>query len=99
MTNTEYFLAFLLIANIIATFFSNTRRLQDLEQKLNLVLAYLGIDPTAIVPPSSHVIALASDPQQRIAAIRAYRIQTGAGLKDAVAMINKIAADANSAGA
>lgn len=98
MTNTEYFLAFLLIANIIATFLSNARRLQDVEQKLNLVLAHLGIDPTAIVGPSSHVIALATNPKQRIAAIRAYRIQTGADLKDAVAMINKIAADANNAG-
>jgi len=96
MTNTEYFLAFLLVANFIATFFSNTHHLQDVEQKLNLVLAHLGIDPTAMLPPSSHAIALATDPQQRIAAIKAYRIQTGAGLKDAVAVINKIAADAKS---
>jgi ribosomal protein L7/L12 len=59
------------------------------------VLAQLGVDPTAIVPPSSHVIALAIDPKQRIAAIKAYRQQTGADLKEAAAVINKIAADAN----
>ena len=94
MTNVEYFLAFLLVANVIATFFSHTRRLQDVDHKLNLVLLHFGIDPTAIVPPSNHVIALAADPKQRIEAIRAYRQQTGADIKAAVAMIDKIASDA-----
>jgi ribosomal protein L7/L12 len=94
MSNVEYFLMFLLALNVIATFLSNTRRLQDIEHKLNLVLAHLDIDPTALIAPSNHVIALATDPLQRIAAIKAYRQQTGAGLKDAVAMINKIASDA-----
>ena len=94
MTNVEYFLAFLWVANIVATFFSHTRRLQNVDHKLNLVLLHLGIDPTAIVPPSNHVIALAADPKQRIEAIRAYRQQTGADLKAALTMIDKIASDA-----
>jgi ribosomal protein L7/L12 len=42
---------------------------------------------------------LAKDPQQRIAAIRAYRLQTGAGLKEAAAVIEKITAAAKAAGA
>jgi len=56
------------------------------------------IDPTAQVAPSSHVMSLAADPQQRIEAIKAFRAQTGAGLKEAVAVIDKIAATAKVAG-
>jgi ribosomal protein L7/L12 len=99
MTIAEYFLAVLLVGNVIVAFSSHTRRLQDVERKLNLVLTHLDIDLTAVVPPSSQVIALAADPQHKIAAIKAYRLQTGAGLKEAAAMINKIAAGANSGGA
>ena len=93
MTFTDYvLLAFVVIANGIS--FSYARRIQELERKLNLVLAHLGIDPSAQVAPSSHVMSLAADPKQRIAAVKAYREQTGAGLKEAVAVIDKIAASA-----
>jgi ribosomal protein L7/L12 len=98
MTVSEYWLAFLLVGSVIAAFFSHVRRLQDVERKLDLVLAHFGIDPTAVVPPSSHVVSLAKDPRQRIAAIRAYRQQTGAGLKAAAAVIEKIAAEAKGIG-
>jgi len=99
MTIPEYIFAFLLVANAIGAFVGNARRFQDVERKLNLVLAHLGIDPTAQVNPSSDVINLAADPRQRIAAIRAYRLQTGAGLKEAVAVIDRIASGSNGAGA
>ena len=91
MTTTEYVLAFLLSANALSLF-SHMRRIQDMERKLNLVLAHLGIDPNAQVAPSSHVMSLAADPRQRIEAIKAYRQQTGASLKEAVAVIDKLAA-------
>ena len=55
MTIPEYFLAFLLVANIIAVYFSNARRLQDVERKLNLLLARLDVDPTSQVSPSSQI--------------------------------------------
>jgi ribosomal protein L7/L12 len=99
MTIPEYIFAFLLAGSAIAAFASHARRLQHVERKLNLVLAHLGIDPAAHVSPSSHVISLAADPKQRIAAIKAYRLQTGAGLKDAAAVIDGIAARTNGAGA
>jgi len=99
MTIPEYVLAFLLIGNALASFFSHARRIQDVERKLNLVLAHFGIDPTAQVAPSSHVMTLAADPRQRIEAIKAYRMQAGAGLKEAAAVIDKIAASAKGAGA
>jgi ribosomal protein L7/L12 len=98
MTITEYVLAFLLSANALSLF-SHMRRIQDMERKLSLVLTHLGIDPNAHVAPSSHVMSLAADPRQRIKAIKAYREQTGAGLKEAVAVIDKVAANAKGTGA
>lgn len=93
MTITEcVLLASLVMASGLA--FGHTRRIQELEQKINLVLSHLGIDPNTEVPPSSHVIALASDPRHRIAAIKAYREQTGAGIRQAKAVIDRLVANA-----
>jgi ribosomal protein L7/L12 len=44
-------------------------------------------------------MSLAVDPKQRIAAIKAYRQQTGAGLKVAMDVVDKIAASGKEAGA
>jgi ribosomal protein L7/L12 len=88
--------AFLVIANGFA--FSHTRRIQELERKLHLVLTHLGIDPTAQVPPSSQVMSLAADPRKRIQAIKAYREQTGAGIKEAKEVVDKIVASAKNSG-
>jgi ribosomal protein L7/L12 len=99
MTISEYMLGFLLIANAIALLSNRTRQLPDVERKLNLVLAHFGIDPTAEVAPSDRVTSLASDPRQRIEAIKAYRMQTGAGLKESAAVIDRIAASAKGSGA
>ncbi len=95
----EYMLGFLLIVNAIALLSNRTRQIPDVERKLNLVLAHLGIDPTAQVAPSDRVTSLAADPRQRIEAIKAYRMQTGAGLKEAAAVIDRIAASAKGSGA
>jgi ribosomal protein L7/L12 len=89
---------FILISANWASIFSHMRRIQEVERKLNLVLPHLGIDPTAQVAPSSHVMSLAADPRKRIEAIKAYRVQTGAGLKEAVEVVDKVAASAKEAG-
>jgi ribosomal protein L7/L12 len=99
MTIPEYMLALLLIGNAIALLSNRSHQIQDVERKINLVLAHFGIDPTAQVAPSSRVISLAADPRQRIEAIKAYRMQTGAGLKEAAAVIDKIAASSGGSGA
>ncbi len=93
MTNVDYILAFLLASNAISLWMNRASRLQDIERKLNLIIAHLRIDPEARLTPSDRVIDLASDPSQRIAAIKAYRDQTGAGLKEALAVIDKIASE------
>jgi ribosomal protein L7/L12 len=92
MSIPEYILTFLLVANVIVACLSNARRLRDMERKLDLLLARLHIDPTSQVNPSNRVISLAADPQQRIAAIKAYRGETGADLREAAAVIDTIAA-------
>jgi ribosomal protein L7/L12 len=97
MTITEcVLLAFLVMANGFTL--QNTRRIQELERKINLVLSHLGVDPTAEVAPSNHVIGLATDPRHRIAAIKAYREQTGVSIRQAKAVIDKVAASAKEAG-
>ena len=97
MTIAEYVLIFLFSVNG-AFYFSHTRRIQEVERKLNLVLANLGMDPSVRVAASSHVMSLAADPRKRIDAIKAYREQTGAGLKEAMEVVDKIAASAKDAG-
>ena len=48
MSISEYIFAILLVANVGALV-GHGRRFQDVERKLNLVLAHLGIDPKAQV--------------------------------------------------
>jgi len=95
MTVLEYFLVGLLIANVIMWFVGNARRLREVERKLTLLLVHLELDPTSSADPSSNVISLAADPKQRTAAIKAYRVETGAGLKEAASVIEKIASRSN----
>ena len=94
-----YYLLFALLLAGNGFALSHMRRIQELERKLNLVLTHLGIDPSARIAPSSYVIDLAKDPRQRIEAIKAYRAQTGAGLREAVAVIDEIAATTKGVGA
>jgi ribosomal protein L7/L12 len=96
MTITDCVLIILLGASGVSLF-GYMRRIQEVERKLNLVLTHLGIDPNARVAPSSHVLSLASDPRKRIEAIKAYREQTGAGLKQAMEVVDKIAASTKEA--
>jgi ribosomal protein L7/L12 len=56
-------------------------RWQRVEQKLDHLLAHLGVPP---LPVNNEVWqTLAGDPQQKIAAIKAYRTAHGVGLADA----------------
>jgi ribosomal protein L7/L12 len=61
---------------------SNRDRLARVEQKLDLLLTHAGLDYTP--PPNATWQALADEgPARKIAAIKAYREQSGAGLADA----------------
>ena len=61
-----------------------------LQRKADLVLTHLGIQPPPDHRPlSERVKELAADPQRKIEAIKVYREETGAGLKDAKDAIEK----------
>ncbi len=65
---------------------SDAARLRRLEAKLDLILSELGLayqEPAVFGTLSDEVRALADDPAKKIQAIKLYREQTGAGLKEA----------------
>ena len=63
-----------------ATGGNNSRRLRRLERKVDLILKHLGLDPNQDVNVKVMELVKAG---QKIEAIKVYREQTGAGLKDA----------------
>jgi len=58
---------------------NNGWRLKRLERKVDLILNHLGLDPNQGVSPQVMELVKAG---QKIQAIRMYREQTGAGLKE-----------------
>lgn len=66
-------------------------RLRDSEAKLDALLKHLGVELGQFAEPSDQVKALARDPKMQIQAIKAYREQTGLGLKEAKEVIDQLA--------
>ncbi len=66
-------------------------RLRDSEAKLDALLKHLGVELGQFAAPSDQVKALARDPKTQIQAIKAYREQTGLGLKEAKEVIDQLA--------
>jgi ribosomal protein L7/L12 len=66
------------------------RQLELLQRKADLALTHLGIQPPPYHSPlSERVKELAANPAQKIQAIKVYREETGASLKDAKDAIDK----------
>jgi ribosomal protein L7/L12 len=66
-------------------------RLRVVEIKLAKLMQHVGFEADMTPePPSQNVIALARTPKSKIAAIKAYREQTGAELKEAKQVIEAI---------
>ncbi len=65
-----------------------TARLRNIERKLDRLSAQLGVSLSAPMAPSEAVRLLALDPGRRIDAIREYRRETGADLREAVKVID-----------
>jgi hypothetical protein len=66
------------------------KRLRDLEVRFGKLLAHVGFVADPNPPITDDVRALARAPGGKIAAIRAYRLQTGAGLKEAKAAVERM---------
>lgn len=69
---------------------SLNQRVHNLETRLGRLQLHLGFDADQIPPASDEVKALARTPGSKIAAIRAYRQQTGAGLREAKAEVERL---------
>jgi ribosomal protein L7/L12 len=78
------------IALDVALFRYINRRLQRIETKLTAILNHLGVEQDIFLEPSEKVKDLAEVPHSKIDAVRVYRKQTGAGLKEAVAVVEKL---------
>ena len=70
--------------------------LARLSQNQYRIILKLGIEPDRFDAPSEEVRELAKQPGKQVEALRAYRKQTGAGLKDAQAAINSLRAGVRS---
>jgi ribosomal protein L7/L12 len=73
------------VALVIAA--SASARAAGVSRQLDLLLRGLDLDLTERLHLSDRVKELAADPRQKIAAIKAYRDETGAGLADAKAAV------------
>jgi ribosomal protein L7/L12 len=82
---------FIVLAAVIFAQLRVESGLRSQEIKVAKLLAHLGVDLDTPLEPSDLVKELARTPGRYIAAIRAYRKQTGAGLKEAKAVIDKLA--------
>lgn len=59
------------------------RKVARLDQKLNLILDHLNLEYEEYSALSERVKEIARDPGRKIEAIKAYREETGAGLREA----------------
>jgi ribosomal protein L7/L12 len=66
------------------------RQLSDQQATIAKLVARLGVELDSPLEPSDAVRELAKNPDQYIVAIRAYRQETGAGLKEAKAVVDKL---------
>jgi LmbE family N-acetylglucosaminyl deacetylase len=66
------------------------KRLRDLEVRFEKLLLHVGFVADPSPPITDEVRVLARTPGAKIAAIRAYRQQTGAGLKEAKEAVEKL---------
>ena len=85
---SDALLLLLALVVLLLVVLSVNRRIQLLEAKVNRLLALQGVDVDTLPVPSEEILALARR-GEKIAAIKAYRGQTFAGLKDAKNMIER----------
>jgi ribosomal protein L7/L12 len=78
---------------VLALLFSRDRlkmRVSRLEVRLEKLLRHVGFDPDPNPPATADIAVLARTPGGKIAAIKAYREQTGAGLREAKAEVERL---------
>jgi ribosomal protein L7/L12 len=66
------------------------QRVNTLEVRLEKLLLHVGFDADPNPPATDDVAVLARTPGGKIAAIKAYRKQTGAGLRESKAVVERM---------
>jgi ribosomal protein L7/L12 len=66
------------------------QRLNTLEARLEKLLLHVGFDADPNPPATEDVAVLARTPGAKIAAIKAYRRQTGAGVRESMAEVERL---------
>jgi len=89
MNGIEAWLLALILAFCVVQLMRIQGRMSQVQAQLQALLRHFELETGGqYQPPSEEVLALARDPSQQIAAIKAYRGQTGLGLKEAKEVID-----------
>jgi ribosomal protein L7/L12 len=88
MSSLEFSIVLFFVLFLIYGFRTQTK-LAQIERKIDRLARQLDIDLQPELQLSERVRQLASDPNSRIAAIKLYRQETGASLKDAKDVIDQ----------
>jgi ribosomal protein L7/L12 len=83
---------------IIGPLWAIDRRTRRLELMVSDIANRLGISGASMQEPSDEVKALAKDPRKFIAAIKAYRAQTGSGLREAKEVVERLSHESKVSG-
>jgi hypothetical protein len=90
----EIFSPWMLLVAVVVLFFELHRihdRLERTEGMLGRLLDHMNVGFGVVLEPSEEVRRLAAEPGSQIEAIKAYRRQTGLGLKPAKAVVDGLA--------
>ena len=89
-TNDVWWFAGSVLLLVVIPLWKMESRTRRTEQMLNDLVNNLGIRSGVLPAPSDDVKALAADPKKKIEAIRAYRQQSGAGLREAKEAVERL---------
>ena len=81
---------FFLFVLVVGPLWTIERRTRRLELMVSDIANRLGLSGVTMQEPSDEVKALAKDPRTYIAAIKAYRAQTGLGLREAKEIVERL---------
>lgn len=83
---------------IVGWLWAIDRRTRRLELMVSDIVNHLGLSGASMEEPSDEVKALAADPSKFLDAIKAYRTQTGLGLREAKDVIERLSRKAKVSG-
>ena len=90
MDNVSLFFTFLLTITVFSLLWRIDRRSRRTERNLIALMSHLGVGGSEPPEPSASVRALVADRGANVAAIKAYRAETGLGLVEAKEAIDRI---------